>query len=116
AAHLGIPASRLVTEVDSGLQELAHRDDGHRDEVPFPGWCSLLPLGSSGTDVRRTSAPPPELSSGSGYEAAAILAAICRSSGSGHPTSTRSRVNGCGNASRAAWRNCRLSPSSCGRP
>ena len=29
AAHLGIPAARLVAEVDSGLQELAHRDDWH---------------------------------------------------------------------------------------
>ena len=29
AAHLGIPASRLMAEVDPGLQQLAHGDDGH---------------------------------------------------------------------------------------
>ena len=27
AAHLGIPAARLVAEVDAGLQQLSHRDD-----------------------------------------------------------------------------------------
>ena len=27
AAHLGIPATRLVAEVDAGLQQLSHRDD-----------------------------------------------------------------------------------------
>src|ERR671927_1019419 len=41
AAHLGIPAARLVAEVDSGLQELAHRDDWHYS-APF-GWVGLLP-------------------------------------------------------------------------
>ena len=30
AAHLRVPAARLVAEVDAGLQELPHRDDGHR--------------------------------------------------------------------------------------
>ena len=29
ALHLGIPASRLVAEVDTALEQLAHRDDGH---------------------------------------------------------------------------------------
>ena len=29
AAHLRVPAPRLVAEVHSGLQELAHADDGH---------------------------------------------------------------------------------------
>ena len=29
AAHLGVPAPSLVAEVHPGLQELAHRDDGH---------------------------------------------------------------------------------------
>src|SRR5207248_4443116 len=47
AAHLGIPASRLVAEMNAGLQKLAHRYDGHRDQFPFlvvvsasggPGW------------------------------------------------------------------------------
>src|SRR5207244_11887151 len=27
AAHLGVPASRLMSEVDSGFQELLHRDN-----------------------------------------------------------------------------------------
>ena len=27
AAHLGVPATRLVAEVDAGLQQLSHRDD-----------------------------------------------------------------------------------------
>ena len=27
AAHLGIPATRLMAEVDTGLQQLSHRDD-----------------------------------------------------------------------------------------
>ena len=34
AAHLGVPAARLVTEVDSGLQQLSDADVGH-------GYCSL---------------------------------------------------------------------------
>src|SRR2546426_2345286 len=47
APHLGIPASRLVAEMNSSLQKLSHRDDGHWDQVPFlvdviapaePGW------------------------------------------------------------------------------
>ena len=29
AAHLWVPAACLVAEVDSGLQQLAHGDDGH---------------------------------------------------------------------------------------
>ena len=29
AAHLGIPAARLVSEMDAGLQELLHGDDRH---------------------------------------------------------------------------------------
>ena len=28
-AHLGVPAARLVAEVDAGLQQLAHRDGRH---------------------------------------------------------------------------------------
>jgi hypothetical protein len=32
AAHLGVPAASLVTEMDAGLQQLPHRDDGH--EIP----------------------------------------------------------------------------------
>src|SRR5947208_5574095 len=45
AAHLWVPTARLVTEVDSGLQEFAHSDDGHRDDSPF--WLEerLLPAG-----------------------------------------------------------------------
>src|SRR5207244_7503390 len=35
AAHLGIPASRLVAEMNAGLHKLAHRYDGHRDQFPF---------------------------------------------------------------------------------
>jgi hypothetical protein len=31
AAHLGIPAARLVTEVDAGLQQLPDADFGHRN-------------------------------------------------------------------------------------
>src|SRR5438093_1694826 len=27
--HLRVPAARLVSEMDSGFQELLHRDDGH---------------------------------------------------------------------------------------
>ena len=46
ALHLRVPAARLVAEVDSGLQELLHGDDGH--VMPFLGFglqfrrrCSL---------------------------------------------------------------------------
>src|SRR5439155_4709649 len=46
ALHLRIPAAGLMTEVDSGLQELLHGDDGHL----------LLP--SSGCHASRR--PPPE--------------------------------------------------------
>jgi hypothetical protein len=36
ALHLRVPAAGLVAEVDSGLQELLHGDDGHIS--PFLGW------------------------------------------------------------------------------
>ena len=39
AAHLGVPAARLVAEVDSGLQELAHGDGGHGGSS-VQGTCS----------------------------------------------------------------------------
>ena len=33
--HLRIPAARLMAEVNSGLQEVLHRDDGHE---MLPSW------------------------------------------------------------------------------
>jgi hypothetical protein len=68
AAHLWIPATRLVTEVDSGLQQLAHGHDGHRDEIPFLVGVHVYRWGLAGTGIRRTPAPPPRLIPGSGYE------------------------------------------------
>ena len=40
--HLRVPVSRLVAEVHSGLQHVAHRDDGHRDSLSF-GLCLHAP-------------------------------------------------------------------------
>src|SRR4051812_19645415 len=78
AAHLWIPASRLVAEVDSSLQKLAHRDDGHRDQVPFLVVCWYCRRGLAGTGIRqRAGTTNQERSTGSGYEAA-ILASGAR--------------------------------------
>src|SRR5262249_31430989 len=35
AAHLRVPAARLLAEVDSGLQQLLDADFGHRGDTPF---------------------------------------------------------------------------------
>jgi len=42
AAHLGVPAAGLVAEVDAGLQQLLHRDDGvsHDALLRCLGWSS----------------------------------------------------------------------------
>src|SRR5918996_471157 len=39
AAHLGVPAARLMAEMHAGLQELAHRDDGQEDPPRFGSNC-----------------------------------------------------------------------------
>jgi len=41
ALHLGVPAAGLVTEVDAGLQELTHGNDGH--DGPFVGDGEVAP-------------------------------------------------------------------------
>ena len=48
ALHLRVPSPRLVAEVDPGLQELSHGNDGHR-EIP-PVGCSP---GAAPPDGRR---------------------------------------------------------------
>ena len=51
--HLGVPASRLVAEVNSGLQELTHRDSSH--VLPPDGfglWTSAHPSSLHGAELR----------------------------------------------------------------
>ena len=55
AAHLGVPAPRLVAEMHSGLQELAHADDGQAD----PPRLNFATAGGIGWN-RVAPAPPPE--------------------------------------------------------
>ena len=50
-AHLGVPAAGLVTEVDSGFQQLPHRDGGHA--CPPVVWSSADPRRGPG------GSPPP---------------------------------------------------------
>ena len=105
-----------MAEMDSGLQQLPHRDDGHA--APFWLGRALLPAGPGGTGCRAGTAtrsmPPgrsePRNSSGSSL-------APARGPPPGRPaaastTSTRSPVIGCGKARRAAWRNWRSRPRS----
>ena len=61
AAHLRVPAARLVAEVDSGLQQLPHGDDGH-GTGPFLGWVAMQPAGRGRN--RPGPAPPPVLVAG----------------------------------------------------
>ena len=44
ALHLRVPAARLMSEVDSGLQELLHGDDGHVS-LPYASACGRCPGG-----------------------------------------------------------------------
>src|SRR5206468_11176930 len=55
AAHLRIPASRLMAEVDSGLQQLLQADVGHRGVTPLVevGTAS----GAERSRTRRSDAP-----------------------------------------------------------
>jgi hypothetical protein len=57
ALHLRVPAAGLVAEVDSGLQELLHGDDGHDQPL------SRLDSGAAGGGIRGDrllgSRPPP---------------------------------------------------------
>src|SRR5213078_4644325 len=63
AAHLRVPATRLVAEMDSGLQQLAHGDDCH--EAPSVVDFGAAPAGSGRTG-RRGRHPRHGLSTGSG--------------------------------------------------
>src|SRR5262249_44046378 len=72
AAHLGIPAARLVAEMDAGLQQLPHRDDRH-------GYV-LLAVGfrysrRRARVHRQEPAPPPVRFAGTKGRIARILAA-----------------------------------------
>src|SRR5262249_34999091 len=59
--HLRIPAAGLVAEVDSGLQELTHGDDGH--SAVLSGWLVVLMPAGPRWNRRAarpvTPAPPP---------------------------------------------------------
>src|SRR6185295_10055743 len=59
--HLRVPASCLVAEVNSSLQQLLHGDDCQRDQ-PLSVWFRLRCSGGPGTEPgsgRGASAPPP---------------------------------------------------------
>ena len=81
AAHLGVPAAGLVAEVNSGLQKLAHGDDGHR--ISSSVLLGLGPAETGGTG-HECPAPPPACSAGSGAEARGILADALRTLGRVH--------------------------------
>ena len=129
AAHLGVPAARLVAEVDAGLQQLR---DSYLSHGLLPCSVSVVPCADRADPeaerVRSLRAGPRSVlarvevpgSSLSGYPTtgsaggAARSSAACRSSGSGERSSSRSPVIGCSKASRAACRNWRSRPSSPG--
>jgi hypothetical protein len=55
AAHLRVPAPRLVAEMHSGLQELAHGDDGQTDSSSVDFRCcrrKRMEPGEPGTATR----------------------------------------------------------------
>jgi hypothetical protein len=56
AAHLRVPASRLVTEMDSGLQELSHADCHGSSSLVV---VALLPAGVRWNRRSEAPAPPP---------------------------------------------------------
>ena len=59
AAHLGVPAARLVSEMHSGLQQLPDADVGHR-ESPLECGCGRRRAvsGVGGPGVERRAGPP----------------------------------------------------------
>src|SRR5215213_1528832 len=63
AAHLGIPAARLVAEVDAGLQQLPDADFGGQRVAPLRGVDVCPPAGSRTRDASRAG-PRPLWSSG----------------------------------------------------
>src|SRR5205823_9608081 len=72
AAHLRVPASRLVAEVDPGLQEVAHGGDCHG--APSSGGFGTAPAGSGHTG-RKSRHPHRDCSAGSWDWVAESLAA-----------------------------------------
>ena len=71
AAHLGVPAARLVAEMDSGLQQLSHGDDGHwSSSSVLRVWAGGERM-EPGDDARHRH---PRWSAGSGAETPGILA------------------------------------------
>jgi hypothetical protein len=61
AAHLGVPAARLVAEMHPGLQQLLDADVGGQRELPCM-WLDHLPAGrlaDPGSLVARAGARPP---------------------------------------------------------
>ena len=63
AAHLGVPATRLVAEMNSGLQQVAHGDYGHGSSL----WLECAaPVGSGGTGTKPAPAARIESTGSSG--------------------------------------------------
>jgi hypothetical protein len=79
AAHLRVPATRLVAEVHPGLQQLAHRGDCHR--FSFVVWLALLRRGSGRTDSKSRHPRPRQIRRVVGRE---------RGNSSGRPRISRS--------------------------
>src|SRR3954452_18697075 len=127
AAHLRVPAACLVAEMNPGLQQLSHGDDSHVG-APSVWLCSVQPAGPRAHRTQRQASAPGQSPPGSGTFGAESVAAMrlwagagpararasapSSSGGSGDSTSTEWPLNGCGNASRAAWRNWRSRPRS----
>ncbi len=55
--HLGVPAASLVSEVDAGLKQLAHRCGGHGDLLRFPASADPRPGPPAGLETVAGPAP-----------------------------------------------------------
>ena len=64
--HLRVPAARLMAEVDSGLQEVLHRDDGH-GKCSLRGFCCTTPADSAREPARAAGTALRDPSAGSTY-------------------------------------------------
>ena len=118
ALHLRVPATGLVAEVNAGLQQVLHGDDGH-GKTPFSVSVGIPPAASrrdrqmpATVHLARPPGRGSERWNGTRQRVSgrARRGTRSRSSGSGDSTVEHSAVNGCSNARRAACRNCRPSP------
>ncbi len=140
AAHLRVPAARLMAEMDSGLQQVRDSYLAHGYSLNVVLWIrakrrgpehlgslgqgrvtqshGVLDLGMTAQDTRlpKQTASSSRLCGLSSSRRFGTHQCIAQIAGKGDSTSTGAPVIGCGKARRVACRNCRSRPSKPGVP